>query len=268
MNADEIRNTDQTEEALWWFRGMRAILCPWLDHILVRFHEPRVAELGCGAGNFSAHFARRYQCPVFAMGAEPSDLSLARTSGLKELVCGEIQAVPLASNSIDLLLSLDVLAALDRGKEDIALQEFCRVLKPGGVLLIRVAALDELHSRHSEFMLQRQRFTKRRLREALERAGFSIERIGYFNSLLLPVAWVRFRLWEPLTNAPPASNWTPLPAWLNSLLTVPLRIESLVSRMGWTFPLGQSLICAATKTFDMDAGKPKYFRPRGNGSME
>jgi len=262
MNAEEIRNIRITEETFWWFRGMRAILWPWLDHILIRFHAPRVAELGCGTGGFAAHFTKRYKHPVVAMDLEPAGLRHARELGLDELVCGDIQAVPLASESIDLLLSLDVIVHLERGKEDAALQEFCRVLKPGGVLLIRVAALDELHSRHSEYTWERQRFTKQRLRNALERAGFSIERIGYFNSLLMPVAWFKFRVWEPLTDAKPTSSLAPLPGWLNGTLSFPLRIEAICSKAGWTFPLGQSLICSATKSYGMDAGQPKYFRPR------
>lgn len=262
MNAEEIRNIRNTEETFWWFRGMRAILWPWLDHILVRFHQPRVAEAGCGTGGFAAHFMRRYQHPVVAMDLEPAGLSHARELGLSQLVCGDIRAVPLASESVDLLLSLDVIVHLERGKEDAALREFCRVLKPGGVLLIRVSALDELHSRHSDYTWERQRFTKARLRSALERAGFSIERIGYFNFLLLPVAWFKFRVWEPLTDAEPASGLTPLPAWLNTLLEIPLRIEALCSKLGWTFPLGQSLVCAATKSYGLEAGQPKYHRPR------
>jgi SAM-dependent methyltransferase len=266
MNADEIRNIRNTEESFWWFRGMRAILWPWLDHILIRFHEPRVAELGCGTGGFASHFTKRYNLPVVAMDLEPLGLRYAHELGLNQLVCGDIQAVPLASESMDLVLSLDVIIHLDRGKEDVALEEFCRVLKPGGVLLLRVAALDELHSRHSQYTWEKQRFTKARLQAALERAGFSIERIGYFNSLLLPIAWFKFRVWEPLTDAKPSSGLTPLPGWLNELLCIPLWIESLCSKMGWTFPLGQSLICTATKSFGLEAGQPKLYRPRPEDS--
>lgn len=256
MNAEEIRNIRITEDTFWWFRGMRAILWPWLDHILLRFQAPRVAELGCGTGGFASRFEKRYGHPVVAMDLEPSGLGHARELGLNALVCGDIQAVPLASESVDLLLSLDVVVHLERGKEGVALHEFHRVLKPGGVLLIRVSALDQLHSRHSEYTWERQRFTKARLRAALERAGFSIERIGYFNALLLPVAWFKFRVWEPLTDAKPTSALEPLPGWLNGLLWIPLWVESLCSRMGWTFPLGQSLICSASKRSGME-GNPR-----------
>jgi SAM-dependent methyltransferase len=236
------------DENHWWIRGMRSILWPWLDHVLIRFHAPRIAEIAEGGGGLASHIGQRYGHPVVVAGFDPK------------------RGLAAASNSLDLLLSLDGVGQLERGKEDLAFQEFCRVLKPGGVVFVRVAALDELHSKHSEFMSERQRFSKQRLRGALERAGFSIERIGYFNTLLLPAAWLKFRLWEPLTNAPAANALeVPLPGLLNALLSAPLWVESLVSRIGWTFPLGQTLLCAAVKSFDLDAGKPKYFRPSNEG---
>ena len=63
-----------------------------------------------------------------------------------------------------------------------------RVLKPGGLLALHLAALDALRSRHSEFVEERQRFTRARLLQGVALAGFQVDRAIYLNSLLLPVA--------------------------------------------------------------------------------
>ncbi len=137
-------------------------------------------------------------------------LEYARGYGLQRLVQGDIMALPCAGEAFDALVSMDVLVHLRRGEEGQALSEFARVLKPGGLLVLRVAAFDALRSRHSEFVAERQRFTRAGLVRSAAVAGFEVERATYVNSLLTPVALLKFRVWEPLTNAPVARRrWRP-----------------------------------------------------------
>src|ERR1700683_5109221 len=133
-------------------------------------------------------------------------LEYAHRYGLRGLVQGDVTALPFASEAFDALLSMDVLVHLERGEEVRALSEFARVLKPGGLLVLRVGALNVLRSRHSEFVGERQRFTRAKLIQSVDEAGFRMERASYLNSLLLPIALFKFRVWEPLTHAPLASE--------------------------------------------------------------
>jgi len=48
-------------------------------------------------------------------------------------------------------------------------------------------------------------------------AGVRVLRCSYVNSLLLPVALVKFRVWEPLLRKPPASGVEPVAPWLDKL---------------------------------------------------
>lgn len=247
MNADEFRNIRKTEDQFWWFRGMREIAFLWLDPLLHSHSLRKVAEAGCGTGGFALQFEDRYATPVVALDLEPEGLRHAADMGLRQLVAGDIRALPFASGSLDLLLSLDVVVHLERGTEHVAFEEFLRVLKPGGSLLIRVSALDALRSRHSEFTWERQRFTRQRLCEGLERSGFEVRRISYFNFFLAPVALLKFRIWEPLTKAPPSSGLEMPPGWMNTLFEKCLRLERWLSKQGVDFPFGQSLVCCATR---------------------
>src|SRR5690606_20111096 len=115
--------------------------------------------------------------------------------------------------SFDAVVSMDVVVHLPRGAEGAAFGEFARVLRPGGLLVIRTSALDVLRSRHSEFAQERQRFTRRRLIEAVSRHGIRPLRCSYANSLLMPVALFRFRVWEPLTGQAPASGVSEVSPW-------------------------------------------------------
>jgi SAM-dependent methyltransferase len=174
-------------------------------------------------------------------------LSYSRRMGLARLVQGDMTALPFAAASFPMLISMDAVVHLPRGEEHRAFAEFARVLEPRGWLAIRVSALDILRSRHAEFALERQRFTRSRLRTQLQEAGFDVLRITYCNSILFPVALFKFRVWEPLTNAPPSSGVEPVAPWLDSLLYAPLRAEASLIGAGWNLPLGQSLLAIARK---------------------
>jgi hypothetical protein len=115
------------------------------------------------------------------------------------------------------------------------------------LLVLRVSALDILRSRHSQFTHEQQRFERTRLVKLVQASGFRPVRCTYANSLLLPVALFRFRVWEPLFDSPVASGTAPLPVWLNRLLGWPLAVESWLISKGINLPLGQSLILVAVR---------------------
>jgi SAM-dependent methyltransferase len=182
-----------------------------------------------------------------ALDLRREGLEYARGYGLTGSVQGDVNALPFAGAAFDALVSMDVLVHLERGEEARALSEFARVLKPGGLLALRLAAFHALRSRHSEFVRERQRFTRPALIEALKLAGFEAERATYVNSLLAAVALFKFRVWEPMTRAPLTSGVEAAPRWLDRLLYLPLRAEAAWIGRGGSFPVGQSLLVLARK---------------------
>lgn len=247
MNPAEFASIARSEETLWWYRGMRRILWRILGPAAASRRIEHVLEAGCGTGAMSRAMADRYGWRLTPLDYSHVGLAYAQSMGLDRLVQGDIQALPFSDASFDAVVSLDVVVHLPQGAEDTAWREFARVVKPGGLVVVRVSALDILRSRHSIHAEERQRFTKARLRAGLERAGLRVARITYANSLLLPIALFKFRVWEPLTGAPPASGVEPLPPWLDSLLYAPLALEDGLIGGGFNLPLGQSLIAVADR---------------------
>lgn len=247
MNTLEFANIAAAERDFWWYRGMRRILFRLLDPLASARRVQRVIEAGCGTGHVARLLRERYGWRVFPLDRAAEGLAYARQFGLDSLAQGDIRALPYRSESADVVLSLDVLIHLRRGEEDGAIAELARVLAPGGLLVIRAAAFDVLRSRHSEFTAELQRFTRGRLVALLERHGVRVRRATYANSLLLPIALARFRIWEPLLRKPPASGVAPVPSWLNRILYLPLRAESAWIGAGFNLPAGQSVLVIGEK---------------------
>jgi SAM-dependent methyltransferase len=167
--------------------------------------------------------------------------------GVKRMTQADVSRFPFRGGAFDAVLSMDVLVHFPRGSEDQPFGEMVRVLRKGGLFVIRVSAMDILRSRHSEFAHERQRFTKPRLLEMAARHGLRVLRCTYLNSLLFPVAFIKFRLVEPFLKGPVESGVQPVPRWLDELLYLPLAAEGKWLSAGLNFPLGQSLLLIAEK---------------------
>jgi SAM-dependent methyltransferase len=207
----------------------------------------RVLEAGCGTGYFSQILQKERGWPVVPMDISGEGLRHARALGVERPVQGDACSLPFADGAFDLVLSLDVLPHLSRGEERRAIQEMARVTAPGGLVMVRAAALSVLRSRHSEYVFERQRFVRHDLADPMRAAGLNLLRCTYANAFLLPIAFAKFRLWEPLSRAPLASGVEPAPPWLDRLLHAPLALESAWLGGGRDLPLGQSLILIGEK---------------------
>ncbi len=248
INPAEFAHIAATEENFWWFKGMDRMLWDFLASHQQSFVGSPVCEVGCGTGWVSAQFQDRYpQCALTSLDLEAEGLGYARRRGLRQLVLGDIRRLPLNSEGFRMLLALDVIAHLASGEERQALAEFARVLAPGGLLVLRASAFRWLRSRHSDFVHERQRYTKGLLQPLLAANGLELVRATYANSLLLPVALFKFRVWEPLMQAEPESGLQPVRPLVNGILEQFLRVEAAWLRRGGSFPVGQSLWLLARK---------------------
>jgi ubiquinone/menaquinone biosynthesis C-methylase UbiE len=123
--------------------------------------------------------------------------------GVERLLQADLSALPFPPALFDIVTAMDVLVHLPEGLEIKAVQEMARVSRSRRDPRCTRSTLDLLHSRHSEFVGERQRFTRGRLMQVVSACGIRVRRCTYLNSLLVPVALVKFRLWETLVKSPP-----------------------------------------------------------------
>jgi malonyl-CoA O-methyltransferase len=113
----------------------------------VRLQPASVLDLGCGTGFALDALARRYRrARLLALDFSVNMLSHARRRGSWRnrplAVCADIEALPLADDSVDLVFSN---AALQWANDlDAILRELLRVLRPGGLLMFTTFGPDTL----------------------------------------------------------------------------------------------------------------------------
>jgi SAM-dependent methyltransferase len=120
-------------------------------------HTPQVvADIGCGEQPWADLFA----------GHQLVAIDRTRT-GSRPMLLADAAALPLASHSVDLVWSSEVLEHV--GDADAALAEMARVLRPGGRLVVSVPFYWPLHEEPHDL----RRFTRHGLARALHAAGLT-----------------------------------------------------------------------------------------------
>jgi SAM-dependent methyltransferase len=236
-NSEGFARPAPAEEQFFWYEGMREILFRLLDPMVAGRSVRSALDCGVGGGDLARTLQSRYEWYVAPV--EMDNLQQFETLPAR---------LPFSDGEFDAVLSLDFLAYLSPQREPVLLREMVRVLAPGGLMVLRAPALKVLRSRHSQYVGERQRFTRSRLVSLVERHGIRVLRSTYANALLAPVALAKFRVWEPLLRRRPASGVIRLPSWLDRSLLVPLKLEAGWLGAGLNLPIGQNLIVIGEKT--------------------
>jgi SAM-dependent methyltransferase len=243
-----LERTFEAEQHHFWFRGFKRFVAPLLTQATAGLSHPRLLDAGCGTGA-NLTLARQYGTP-FGLELQWRGLQFGRGRGIPRLTQGSVTALPIASSSLDVVLSFDVLYCLQPPEEHAAIAEMYRVLRPGGALIVNVAALEMLKGDHSILGGEVHRYTRRELRSRLEQAGFRVSRITYTNAALFPItATVRLaqRLRGLKTGEQNRGDFYVPPAPVNALLSGALAVESALVAAGVNMPVGSSLLCLARR---------------------
>jgi len=227
----------EEDRAHWWFLGRRAVILAEMARRLP-VGGARLAELGCGSGGMLEALGRFGT----AVGVEldPALRARARERGLDVRAGALPDTIPLEPAGWDAVCLFDVLEHVD--DEAGALAACRRLLAPGGRLFVTVPAYAWLWSRHDELLGHRRRYTARALRGVAERAGFAVERLTYFNTLLAPPI-MAVRLARAALRRPGHDLDRPAPL-LNRALAACFSAEARLLR--WVSPpFGISILLAA-----------------------
>jgi SAM-dependent methyltransferase len=242
---DLLELTGRAEATHFWFRGFRQFITPVLADLTQGRPGLRLVDCGCGTG----HNLRLLRPHGQAVGFDLSEAgpTLARAAGLT-VFRGDVTRTPLASSFFDVATSFDVLQCVEA--DVAAVREMARIVKPGGVVVVTLAALDVLRGDHAEVWQEVRRYTPATARRLVEAAGLTPERVSFMFASLFPLmASVRLvqRLTRRFGRQVSAETDIAVPVGpVNLLLTALVSAEAALSRHV-PMPIGSSLLVVARK---------------------
>lgn len=234
----------------WWNAGMRDVAAALLR--LVTLPESgTMLDVGCGSGQTMSWFRSLHPgwrtVGIDVSGdavaaARRDEVRVSRASGLE---------LPFAARSVDVVVTLDVIQHLPLGGGDRrALVEMRRVLRPGGLLLLRTNAQATPHVPDDpEYNFHKYRPDE--LRAKLSLSGFDVIRLSRINGMLglaeipreLRAAHERGRAAYNGVLAHPRSG----PEWSRRLKHGWLQLEGRAVAAGARLPLGRTIIALARR---------------------
>ena len=158
-----------------------------------------------------------------------------------QLVCGSADQLPFEDAAFDVVLSLDVIC--HRTVNDrLALEEMHRVLRMGGILIVNLPAFAFLRGSHDVAVDTARRYVRKQLAQLLTAVGFNIEKLTYWNMILLPV--VAVKRWA--SRGQTHSDLAPPSRLTNGTLGAIAQFEFALGRR-ISLPFGTSLFAIARK---------------------
>lgn len=242
MNLEMYRLFAAVQQQHWWFVTRKQIVLDVIARHVRTTGDTRVLDVGCGAGLMLN--------PLRAFG-ETCGMDNAETAIelCREIFDGTVRIgqlpdqIPYAEASFQVLTALDVIEHIDDDIE--SLKAMRNRLAPGGMAVITVPAYMFLWSEFDEINEHRRRYTRGELAMKLRTAGFRIEKLSYFNTLLFPLAWaVRLRnRWLKRSGAAELE----LPnRWVNLLLGSIFGLEKYLLRFT-SLPFGVSILAVVRR---------------------
>jgi len=231
------------EESNFWFRA-RNELIQWA----LRNYFPDAKsflEVGCGTGFVLAGIHEKFPAMRLA-GSEifADGLAIAKKRvPNSELYQMDARGISF-EDEFDVVGAFDVLEHVIED-ENVLLQMF-KAARSGGGLLVTVPQHRFLWSASDQHAKHQRRYDCAELRRKVESAGFQVQRITSFNSLLLPLMILSRMQGKRDQDLNPWREFEISPV-LNRTLESILGFERIMIRNGASFPAGGSLLLIGRK---------------------
>ncbi len=234
---DQMAALDQQH---WWYVARREVLAALIRRCVRPPKGAAILEVGCGTGHNLAMLGQFGTVDGLELDPEARELAEKRLGkGIFAVPLPEMRGVP--ERHYDLVAALDVIEHLEDDRA--AIESIARRLKPGGKFLMTVPAHQWMWSAHDVANHHQRRYSHSALRSLFDGTPFQLEKSGYFNSLLFPLA-VAERLSSKVRGKDSADLSLP-PAWLNKSLEKGFALERhAIGRV--PLPPGLSLFAVAS----------------------
>lgn len=232
----------ELDERHWWYCARRKIIADLIRRETQLPTDAHILEIGCGTGHNLAMLSGFGHVDGLELDEEARTLSEKRL-GRKVMSSPLPELAEVPDRHYHLIGAFDVIEHIE--DDQAALVSIARKLQPGGKFILTVPAHQWMWSAHDVVNHHKRRYSKRALKELIDSSPLKLERIGYFNSLLFPLA-VAERAASKLRGKGDADVKLP-PASLNAALEGIFACERyLVGR--FPLPPGLSLFAVASAT--------------------
>ncbi len=244
FNPDTFQRYAAVEAGHFWFLGRNALL----RKVMLRYFDAakKVLEIGCGTGFVLAHTRHTYPdaqlngSDIFTEGLQFAQSRVPNATLFQMDACH----IPFCEE-FDLIGAFDVLEHID--DDQAALQQIFAACHTGGGVILTVPQHRWLWSATDDYAHHKRRYTRAELLAKVQAAGFHIQYVTSFVSLLVPLMWLSRWLQKSAQACDQMDAGFKIGNLANVILGSVMTLERGLLSLGITFPIGGSLLLVATK---------------------
>jgi SAM-dependent methyltransferase len=185
MERSVYREMAELDQRHWWYRARRDVLADLIRREAMPPPNGRILEIGCGTGH-NLEMLRAFG-DVDALELDEEARSIAEQRLGRTVMSAPLpELAGVRNHAYDLIAALDVIEHIDDDRA--ALAAIAAKLKRGGKFVMTVPAHQWMWSAHDVVNHHKRRYSKASLRRLVEGSPLKLEKLGYFNSLLFPLA--------------------------------------------------------------------------------
>ena len=242
MNKEFYRKFFEVQKKHWWFVSKKKIVLDFIDRYVPTNDNHKILDIGCGSGlmlNALEQIGDTY-------GMDMSDDAINFS---KEIFSGTVKKgmlpdnIPYDEEYFSLVVALDVIEHVDDDRA--SLTAIRSHIAEGGQAVISVPACMFLWSEHDVLNEHKRRYTLEELKGKLIDAGFTIEKISYFNTFLFPLISL-VRMMNNLLKRKGASEIDLPHPFINFIIEKIFSLEKYFLRI-MNFPIGVSVLAVIRK---------------------
>ena len=233
------------EHSNWWFLSRRNAIRSLLKDY---DHSLKILDIGCAGGPLLIDLQHDGFTNLYGLDFSEEAIKTCKERGLSNVFVMDGHYPDFEENSFDIIISSDSLEHLE--KDEVALANWHKILKPNGELFVFVPAYLFLWSGHDVINHHYRRYSKHLLKSRIMNAGFKIERSHFWNfAIFFPTAV--FRLFQRAffaskINKAPKDQLDSFNPLVNKLLIGWMKLENkLFKSIG--LPVGVSTFVKAKK---------------------
>lgn len=170
----------------WWFVVKKNIILDIIRRYCKIDNNCKILDIGCGSGLMLDSLEKIGQVCGIDMSDEA--IKFSQEISQSEIKKGSLpDQIPYEKDSFNVIVALDVIEHIDKDIE--SLKTIYSLLAHKGKAIITVPAYMFLWSYHDIVNEHKRRYTLSELKNKLLDAGFVINKISYFNTLLFPLVY-------------------------------------------------------------------------------
>lgn len=223
MHKAEYKNIFENEEDHFFYLSVHERILRLIGKYLPKSRNQtiKILDAGCGTGLLTKKMEKFGK--VVGIDIEKQAVVYAKQRSVKAKKAS-VMRIPFASASFNVVTSIDVI--YHKNVDDkVALREFFRVLKSGGILVMRVPAVKWLKLSHDRYVDVRERYSMPEINDKLKSAGFLVLKTKRTEGVLLPILIFEHIFQKLFPPRQSSSSIRKNPKWINNIVFHLLKLD-------------------------------------------